>query len=127
MQRFQMKPHTFNLVVSLPHDALTPEAYLKAIHAAGCLDVTLGPGFDNELALLFYRHDLSPTLAYESAARDVVHALVQSGLMKTITDGVEVEFAIQLQFRDVALGKCTFELPDELPLVDMDLIIQGGT
>jgi len=126
MQLPKMQSHTFNLVISLPHDALALEAYLNAIHSAGCLDVTLGPSLDNELALLFYRSDLSPTLAYESAARDVISALVRSGLMKTITDGVEIEFAIQLQFRDVALGKCRFELPGDLPLVDMDLVGQGG-
>ena len=125
MSRPTMEPYTFNLVFSLPHGALEPEAYLKVIHNSGCIDAALGPGFDNELSLLFYRYDLSPKLAYESAARDVVHALVRSGLMKTITDEMEIEFAIQLRFQDIALGKCRFELPGQMPWVDMDLVSQA--
>jgi hypothetical protein len=37
MQPLKTKPHTFNLVINLPHGALTPGACLAAIHAAGCL------------------------------------------------------------------------------------------
>lgn len=73
----------FTLIFKLPHGAKLPEAYLDALHNAGCDDAVIGIGQPGYIGLDFDRKAPNADVAVATAI-DNVHAAIPGAVLVEI-------------------------------------------